>query len=62
MAMQACVIAVARNCIAVGPRQGRKVFTLQTLPDERDADETLATTAGNVGGFSHWCAVIREST
>jgi len=22
--------------IAVGPQQGRKVFTLQTLPDERD--------------------------
>ena len=26
--------------IAVGPQQGRKVFTLQTLPDERDADDT----------------------
>ncbi len=28
--------------LPVGPRQGRKVFTLQTLPDERDADESLA--------------------
>ncbi len=35
--------------IAVGPQQGRKVFTLQTLPDERDADGTLAT--GNVAGL-----------
>ena len=38
--------------IAVGPQQGRKVFTLQTLPDERDAYETPGTTAGNVAGFS----------
>ena len=29
--------------IAVGPQQGRKVFTLQTLPDERDAYETPGT-------------------
>jgi hypothetical protein len=36
--------------IAVGPQQGRKVFTLQTLPDERDADDTPAV--GNVAGFS----------
>jgi hypothetical protein len=36
--------------IAVGSQQGRKVFTLQTLPDERDADEVPA--AGNVAGFS----------
>ena len=38
--------------IAVGPQQGRKVFTLQTLPDECDADESLATRAGNIAGFS----------
>ena len=37
--------------IAVGPQQGRKVFALQTMP-ERDAYETLATTAGNIAGFS----------
>ena len=36
--------------IAVGPQQGRKVFTLQTLPDERDGYKTPAT--GNVAGFS----------
>ena len=36
--------------IAVGPQQGRKVFTLQTLPDERDGYEAPA--AGNVAGFS----------
>ena len=35
--------------IAVGPQQGRKVFTLQTLPDERDADDALAV--GNVAGL-----------
>ncbi len=33
--------------IAVGPRQGRKVFTLQTLPAS-DPDEWV----GNVDGFS----------
>ncbi len=38
--------------IAVGPQQGRKVFTLQTLPDERDAYDAPATAAGNVAGFS----------
>ena len=38
--------------IAVGPQQGRKVFTLQTLPDERDAYDASATAAGNVAGFS----------
>ena len=36
--------------IAMGSQQGRKVFTLQTLPDERDAYEIPAT--GNVAGFS----------
>ncbi len=35
--------------IAVGPQQGRKVFTLQTLPDEYDADE--ASAAGKVAGL-----------
>jgi hypothetical protein len=38
--------------IAVVPQQGRKVFTLQTLPDERDAYKTPGTTDGNVAGFS----------
>jgi len=35
--------------IAPGPHQGRKVFTLQTLPDERDADNAPAT--GTVAGL-----------
>jgi len=35
--------------IAVGPQQGRKIFTLQTLPDERDADEAPAV--GKVTGL-----------
>ena len=38
--------------IAVGPQQGRKVFTLQTLPGECDAYDASATAAGNVAGFS----------
>ena len=37
--------------IAVGPQQGRKVFTLQTLP-ACDSDERFADTVGNVSGFS----------
>ena len=36
--------------IAIGPQQGRKVFTLQTLPD--CGDDPLASTVGKVGGFS----------
>jgi len=37
--------------IAIGPRQGRKVFTLQTLPAS-DLDEQFGNTVGNVAGFS----------
>ncbi len=37
--------------IAVGPQQGRKVFTLRTLPDCR-ADNPRAHTVGKVAGFS----------
>ena len=37
--------------IAVGPQQGRKVFTLQTLPD-CGADDPCVRTEGNVAGFS----------
>ena len=36
--------------IAVGPQQGRKVMTLQTLPD--DGDEPFTTRVGNAAGFS----------
>jgi len=45
--------------IAVGPQQGRKVFTLQTLPDERDADSTSAV--GNVAGFSLHAGVAAKA-
>ena len=45
--------------IALGPQQGRKVFTLRTLPDERDADETPAT--GNVAGFSLHAGVAAKA-
>jgi hypothetical protein len=46
--------------IAVGPQQGRKVFTLQTLPDERDADD--ASAVGNVAGFFLHAGVAAEAT
>ena len=36
--------------IAMGPQQGRIVFTLQTLPD--CGDEQLASRVGKVAGFS----------
>ena len=36
--------------IAVGPQQGRRVFTLQTLPDCED--DQFAPRVGNVAGFS----------
>ena len=37
--------------IAMGPQQGRKVFTLQTLPDCR-SDSPFVDTVGKVAGFS----------
>jgi ribosomal protein S27E len=37
--------------IAVGPQQGRKVFTLQTLPD-CESDNPFVNTVGEVAGFS----------
>jgi hypothetical protein len=37
--------------IAVGPQQGRNVFTLQTLPDY-ESDVPLVSALGGVAGFS----------
>jgi len=37
--------------IAVGPQQGRKVFTLQTLPD-CGSENPFVSTVGEVAGFS----------
>jgi hypothetical protein len=37
--------------IAIGPQQGRKVFTLQTLPD-CEAEHSFDSTVGTVAGFS----------
>ena len=45
--------------IAMGSQQGRKVFTLQTLPDERDGYETPAT--GNVAEFSLHAGVAAKA-
>ncbi len=47
--------------ITVGPQQGRKVLTLQTLPDAYDADGTSATTAGNVARFSLHAGVATKA-
>jgi len=46
--------------IAVGPHQGRKVFTLQTLP-ERDADEMFADGLGKITGFSLHAGVAAKA-
>jgi len=37
--------------IAIGPQQGRKVFTLQTLP-ELESDNPFSSSVGEVAGFS----------
>ena len=44
--------------IAVGPQQGRKVFTLQTLPG---IDEPFSDTAGQVAGFSLCAGVAAKA-
>jgi hypothetical protein len=41
-------------CIAVGPQQGRKVFTLQTIPPWED-DERVAQVAKESGLFRVSC-------
>ena len=45
--------------IAVGPQQGRKVMTLQTLPDYEDNQFT--TMAGNAAGFSLHAGVATKA-
>ena len=46
--------------IAVGPQQGRKVFTLQTLPDI-GSDNLGTTTVGEVSGFSLHAGVATKA-
>jgi hypothetical protein len=46
--------------IAVGPSQGRKVFTLRTLP-ERDPYESSTSTVGKVSGFSLHAGVAAKA-
>src|SRR3989304_3120908 len=46
--------------IAVGPQQGRKVFTLQTLP-ARDPDELFTDGLGKVSGFSLHAGVAAKT-
>jgi len=45
--------------IAVGPQQGRKVFTLQTLPDCRPDNRFVDT--GQVAGFSLYAGVATKA-
>ena len=45
--------------MAVGPRAGRKVFTLQTLPAYA-AGEPRGDTVGKVAGFSLYAAKYRR--
>jgi hypothetical protein len=44
----------------VGPQQGRKVFTLRTLP-ERDPYESSTSTVGKVAGFSLHAGVAAKA-
>ena len=46
--------------IAVGPQHGRKVFTLQTLPN-CESDIPLASTLGEVAGFSLHAGVATKA-
>ncbi len=46
--------------IAMGPQQGRKVFTLQTLPD-CEAENPFASTVGKVAGFSLHAGVATKA-
>ena len=46
--------------IAVGPQQGRKVFTLQTLPN-CESDDPFACTAGHAAGFSLHAGVATKA-
>ena len=47
-------------CIAVGPQQGRKVLTLQTLPD-CESDSPFASMVGEVAGFSLHAGVATKA-
>ena len=46
--------------IAVGPQQGRRVFTLQTLPDCQ-SDNPFSSSAGEVAGFSLHAGVATKA-
>ncbi len=46
--------------IAVGPQQGRKVFTLQTLPD-CGSGNPFVSTVGEVAGFSLHAGVVARA-
>jgi len=46
--------------IAIGPQQGRKVFTLQTLPNF-ESDNPFSGSVGEAGGFSLHAGVAAKA-
>ena len=46
--------------IAIGPQQGRKVFTLQTLPN-LESDHPFSGSVGEVAGFSLHAGVATKA-
>ena len=46
--------------IALGPQRGRKVFTLQTLPD-LESDNPFSSSVGEVAGFSLHAGVATKA-
>ena len=53
------VVSAALSCVAVGPQQGRKVFTLQTIPAWED-DDRFAQVA-KASGFSLHAGVAAQA-
>ena len=47
--------------IAVGPQQGRKVFTLRTLPD-LESDNPCSNSVGEAAGFSLHAGVVAKDS
>lgn len=46
--------------IAVGPQQGRKVFTLQTLPNLK-SDNPFSSSVGEAAGLSQYAGVATKT-
>jgi hypothetical protein len=55
-----CWEVLLLNRIALGPQQGCKVFTLQTLPD-LESDNPFSSSVGEVAGFSLHAGVATKA-